>query len=104
MVFQTTLDEVPTKLYADAESVICAQEARQRTDISTCNQKQICQIVLSTMSTDFSRRIKKWRGAMLHKEAADKLGVPIWTYRSWEYARRTPSKLALLEIERRMSK
>lgn len=40
---------------------------------------------------------------MFHKEAAEKLRVPIWTYRSWEYSRRTPSKLAMVEIERRMT-
>lgn len=49
-------------------------------------------------------RIKRWRGKMLHKEAADKLGVSIWTYRSWEYGTRVPKSVAMVEIERRMSK
>jgi len=53
--------------------------------------------------TPLGKRLKKWRGKLLHKEAADKLGVPVWTYRGWEYGRRTPSKLAMAELERRIA-
>lgn len=39
---------------------------------------------------------------MLQKEAADVFGVPTGTYRTWEKGSRTPKKLSLAEIERRM--
>ncbi len=40
---------------------------------------------------------------LLQKEIADKLGVSVETYRSWEKGRRTPSNLAIPEIEKRLS-
>lgn len=40
---------------------------------------------------------------MLHKEAAAKLDVSIWTYRNWEYGRKVPGKLSMAELERRMN-
>jgi DNA-binding XRE family transcriptional regulator len=37
------------------------------------------------------------------KEMADRLGLPLNTYRSYEKGKRTPVKLALIELNRRMA-
>lgn len=47
-------------------------------------------------------RLKKWRGKLRKKEAAAILDIPFPTYRSYEYGKRTPNKLAMAELERRM--
>ena len=36
------------------------------------------------------------------KDAAVQIDVPVATWRNWEKGKRTPNKLALAEIERRM--
>jgi hypothetical protein len=51
----------------------------------------------------FGDRLKKWRGARLQKQAAGDLDIPLPSYRKYEYGKRTPNKLALAELERRMS-
>lgn len=50
----------------------------------------------------FKDRLKEWRGKLRHKEAAAILNVPLGTYRAWEYGKRTPNRLSLAEVERRM--
>lgn len=47
-------------------------------------------------------RLKAWRGKRLQKEAAADLDVPLATYRKWEYGKRTPDKLAMVELNRRL--
>lgn len=50
----------------------------------------------------FKDRLKAWRGALSLKEAAAALDIDYPTYRKYETGKRTPCKLALAEIERRM--
>jgi hypothetical protein len=45
-----------------------------------------------TPSMEFRDVLKQWIGAMRHKEAADKLGVPLPTFRSWLYGYSKPAK------------
>jgi len=52
----------------------------------------------------FSKRLRKWRWKRLQKEAAFDLGIPLRTFQSWEQGVRAPSKLSLVEVERRMQK
>jgi DNA-binding XRE family transcriptional regulator len=47
--------------------------------------------------------LKVWRGKLYQKEAAAKLDIPLPTYRKYEKGKRTPNKLALAELKRRMS-
>lgn len=47
-------------------------------------------------------RLKEWRGRYSLKEAAAVLDIDYPTYRKYETGKRTPSKLALAEIERRL--
>ena len=54
------------------------------------------------MSELFKDRLKRWRGKLRQKEAAEVLGVPLETLRKWEYGKRTPKQITLCEIERRM--
>lgn len=54
------------------------------------------------MSDLFKDRLKKWRGKLRQKEAAEILGVPLGTLRTWEYGKRTPKQITMCEIERRM--
>jgi DNA-binding transcriptional regulator YiaG len=56
------------------------------------------------MTELFSERLKKWRGKLYQKEAAAKLDVPLPTFRKWESGKRTPGKLTLAEVIRRMEK
>ena len=60
--------------------------------------------LVSNMTEPLKARLRRWRGKMYRKEAAAKLGVGIPTYRAWETGRRTPTKIAEAEIERRMEK
>jgi len=48
-------------------------------------------------------QLRIWRGTRYQKEAADALGVPLWSYINWEAGRRIPSKLALKELQRRLN-
>ena len=50
----------------------------------------------------FAQELKLWRGKLYLKEAAEKLGVGMSTYVSWEYGSRTPTDLSKAEIRRRM--
>lgn len=50
----------------------------------------------------FSKRLKLWRGNRLQKEAAEDLQVTLSAYRKWEYGKRTPDKVKMMEIDRRM--
>jgi len=56
------------------------------------------------MRESFATRLKNWRGPLRQKEAASVLDVKLGTFRSWENGKRTPNKLALIEIERRMER
>lgn len=49
-------------------------------------------------------RLKTWRGKRYRKEAAALLDIPLATYRKYEEGRRTPNKLALAELERRLER
>jgi len=53
----------------------------------------------------FSIQLEQWRKSreLRQKEAADKLDVPFGTYRSWERGKKTPHKLTMPEIQRRMA-
>lgn len=59
----------------------------------------------SGMPEQLSTRLKNWRlgNRLLLKEAAAKLDIPHGTYRKYEAGKRTPNKLALSEIERRLN-
>ena len=50
-----------------------------------------------------AKRLRVWRGKRRQKEAAAVLDLPLATYRKYEYGKRTPSKLALVELERRLA-
>lgn len=47
-----------------------------------------------------SDRLKKWRGKVTQKEAADIFGVSVNTYRNWEYGVNVPGSLAMKEVDR----
>jgi len=47
-------------------------------------------------------RLKIWRGKRYQKEAASDLDLPLPTYRKYENGKRTPNKLAMAELERRL--
>jgi hypothetical protein len=51
----------------------------------------------------FKTKLKKWRGQRSLKEAAAAIDVDYPSYRKYETGKRTPCKLALAEIERRMN-
>jgi DNA-binding transcriptional regulator YiaG len=52
----------------------------------------------------FSDDLRKWRGKLLQKEAADVLKVPLDTYRAWEHGQSEPSEAPnKAEILRRMT-
>ncbi len=55
------------------------------------------------MPSDLRKKLRIWRGRLFQKEAADLLGIPVSTYRKYEYGKRSPTKLALAELERRMA-
>jgi hypothetical protein len=42
--------------------------------------------------TDFEKRLRKWMGSRLNKEAADELGVELSTLQNWLYHGVIPSK------------
>jgi DNA-binding transcriptional regulator YiaG len=44
------------------------------------------------MEPTFAERLKQWRGGLRQKEAAEKLGLPLPTFRKWENGKRTPPK------------
>lgn len=50
----------------------------------------------------FKDRLKQWRKNRSLKEAAADLGVDYPSYRKYETGKRTPCKLALAELDRRM--
>jgi hypothetical protein len=49
------------------------------------------------VATLFKDRLREWRGKRRQKEAAEILNVPLGTYRTWEYGKRTP-RLYLVPI------
>lgn len=53
---------------------------------------------------EFADTLKRWRKAkrLLQKEAAAIFETSAGVYRSWEKGSRTPKRLTLREIERRM--
>lgn len=55
------------------------------------------------MSGLFSRKLREWRGRRYQKEAAVILDIPLPTYRKYERGKRTPNKLAMAELERRIN-
>jgi DNA-binding transcriptional regulator YiaG len=44
------------------------------------------------MQQTLATKLRLWRGKRYQKEAADIIGVPLWTYRNWEMGRKTPTK------------
>ena len=58
--------------------------------------------MMGSMNEPLSVRLRKWRGKLYQKEAADKLNLPLTTYRKYEYGLRHPNPLALAELNRRM--
>lgn len=54
------------------------------------------------MSQLLADRLRLWRGKRYIKEAAAILGLPMGTYRKYEEGKRTPNKLAMAELERRL--
>jgi len=55
------------------------------------------------MDEQFKERLRKWRGSLLQKEAAQMLGVSERTYESWEQGACEPtSKPSIREIEAKM--
>ncbi len=50
-----------------------------------------------------SKRINAWRGKLSLKEAAAKLDIDYATFRKYASGKRTPCKLALAELDRRLS-
>jgi DNA-binding transcriptional regulator YiaG len=56
--------------------------------------------------SEFSEKVKQWRKRLKlrQKEAAAVFGVPTGTYRTWEKGSKTPNRLSLCEIDRRMTK
>lgn len=57
---------------------------------------------IAPMGEPFKNQLRKWRGNRIQKEGASLLNVPVATFRKWEYGKRTPNKLAMAEIKRRM--
>ncbi len=47
-----------------------------------------------SMSENFGDQLKKWRGKLYQKEAAEKLGLSLWTYKNYELKRRVPWHVA----------
>lgn len=60
------------------------------------------------MADKFKNRLRAWRYSFTpwkyQKEAAEILSVSTATIKKWEAGKRTPTKLAMGEIERRMAK
>lgn len=54
------------------------------------------------MSALLADKLKLWRGKRYRKEAAAILRIPLPTYRKYEEGKRTPNKLAMAELERRL--
>jgi hypothetical protein len=50
----------------------------------------------------FGKILRKWRGKRVRKRGAAVLGLPLATYSKYEYGKRTPNKLAMVELLRRM--
>ena len=48
-------------------------------------------------------RLREWQGKRRQKEAAADLDLPLPTYRKFLYGKRTPNKLAMAELERRLA-
>ena len=58
---------------------------------------------IGTCAVLLKDRLKLWRGKLSLKEAAAKLDIDYPSYRKYETGKRTPCKLALREIERRIA-
>ena len=53
----------------------------------------------------FKDELRTWRGTLLQKEAADRLDVPLDTYRAWENGKGEPHKTpSMNEILERMKR
>lgn len=57
------------------------------------------------MAELLAKRLLAWRlrKKLYRKEAAAILDIPVGTYRCYEEGKRTPIKLSLVELERRLS-
>jgi len=51
---------------------------------------------------EFKEKLRKWRGTLRQKEAANILKVSVRTYQNWEEGKNNPKPLAMAELERRM--
>jgi len=60
-------------------------------------------MAIDESSIAFKDRLRRWRGKRYQKEVNDLLSVSLATIRKWESGKRTPTKLSLSEIERRMA-
>ena len=56
------------------------------------------------MTQQLKDQLREWQGKRRQKEAAADLDIPLPTYRKFLYGKRTPTKLALAELLRRLSK
>ncbi len=45
------------------------------------------------MSDSFYDELKKWKGKRTHRQAAKELGIPLWTFRGYWYARSKPVEI-----------
>lgn len=70
--------------------------------MSSSNGVDIQLALVAQWVMQFKDEIRKWRGKLYQKEAADKLDIPLATYRKYEIGKRTPQKLAMIELKRRM--
>ena len=55
------------------------------------------------MAETFAERLVKWQGKRSNPKAAGAIGIPLATYRKYKYGERTPSAVAMAELERRMN-
>src|SRR5215813_3192643 len=61
-----------------------------------------CSAAVQMATLLLAEKLKAWRGRLSLKEAAAKLDIDYPTYRKYESGKRTPCKLALAELQRRL--
>lgn len=55
------------------------------------------------MAQTLAKKLEAWRQGRTNPECAALLGIPLATYRKYLYGNRTPNKLAMVELEKRMA-